>query len=112
MLSIVKTKHLIEESLGAVSVKNLFSDHDYKQISVAILKVQGVNRMHVNTKSDEFHFVLNGDGSYTVDNDIDRVSEGDLVHIPKNMPFSNSGQMTLLVFTSPSYDPDAIEYLE
>lgn len=112
MLSIIKTKQLSEETFGAVSVKNLFKDKDFKQISVAILRVEGVNRRHVNEKSDEFHYVLAGTGFYTVDEDTDKVAEGDLVHIPKNHPFNNSGQMTLLVFTSPSYDPNAIDYLE
>lgn len=110
MLYVVKTKDVVETSFGAVKVKNLFSDRDLKTISAAIVKVEGVNRRHRNSKSDEFHFVLSGTGSYISDEEGSEVEAGDLVHIPMGHGYENSWQMTLLVFCSPSYDANEIEY--
>lgn len=110
MLPIVKTREIGEESFGAVKVKNLFVDRDLKSVSVAMIRVDGVNRRHRNLKSDEFHFVLEGTGSYTVDGQSAEVEIGDLIHVSKDHLYENSGQMTLLVFSSPGYDPNEIEY--
>jgi len=75
-----------------------------------MIKVAGTNRKHKNLKSDEFHFVLTGSGTYTEAQDRTEVSPGDLVHIPKGQVYENDGQMTLLVFSSPAYDKNEIEY--
>jgi len=112
VISIVKTKDIDEESFGAVKIKNLFSDRDLLTISAAMIRVEGVNRRHRNNKSDEFHFVLSGTGSYVDDQEGSQVGSGDLVHIPRGQVYENSGQMTLLVFCSPSYDENEIEYAD
>jgi mannose-6-phosphate isomerase-like protein (cupin superfamily) len=110
MISIVKTGEIGEESFGAVKVRNLFSDKQMNLLSVAKIRVEGVNRKHKNLKSDEFHYVLDGKGDYEVNGKRSDVELGDLIHIPKGDIYENSGQMNLLVFSSPSYDASEIEY--
>lgn len=113
MAVIIKTQEISEEDFGAIKVKNLFNKPDVEQISVAMIRVQGVNRKHINRKSDEFYYVLEGSGTFTVDDEEPSlVAQGDLILLPRNTPFVDSGQMTLLVFSSPRYDVSQIEYLE
>lgn len=113
MAVIIKTQEIAEEDFGAIKVKNLFNKQNIEQMSVAMIRVQGVNRRHINRKSDEFYYVLEGSGTFTVDDEEPSpVGLGDLVFLPRNTAFVDSGQMTLLVFSSPRYDVSQIEYLE
>jgi len=113
MAVIIRTQQISEEDFGAIKVKNLFNKPEFEQMSVAMIRVQGVNRRHVNRKSDEFYYVLEGSGTFTVgDEEASPVGVGDLVFIPKDTAFVDSGQMSLLVFSSPRYDVSQIEYME
>ena len=112
MAIVIKAKEIAEEDFGAIKVKNLFNKEDIDQISVAMIRVSGINRKHINKKSDEFYYVVDGNGTFNVDDVTSEVEEGDLIFVPKNSPFFNSGQMTMLVFSSPRYDVSQIEYLE
>lgn len=113
MAIIIKTQQISEEDFGAIKVKNLFNKPEFEQMSVAMIRVQGVNRKHINRKSDEFYYILEGAGTFAVDDEEpSQVGEGDLVFIPKNTAFVDSGQMTLLVFSSPRYEVSQIEYME
>jgi mannose-6-phosphate isomerase-like protein (cupin superfamily) len=113
MAIIIKTQEISEEDFGAIKVKNLFNKPNVEQMSVAMIRVQGVNRKHINRKSDEFYYVLGGSGTFAVeDEEPSPVGQGDLIFIPKDTLFVDSGQMTLLVFSSPRYDVSQVEYLE
>lgn len=112
MSTIIKAKEIAEEDFGAIKVKNLFNKEEIEQISVAMIRVSGINRKHINKRSDEFYYVLEGNGTFSIDDAISEVEEGDLIFVPKGSQFFNSGQMTLLVFSSPRYDVSQIEYLE
>lgn len=113
MAVIIKTQEIAEEDFGAIKVKNLFNKENIEQMSAAMIRVQGVNRRHINRKSDEFYYVLEGSGTFTVDDEEpSAVALGDLIFLPRNTAFVDSGQMTLLVFSSPRYDVSQIEYLE
>ncbi len=113
MAIIIKTQQISEEDFGAIKVKNLFNKPEFEQMSVAMIRVQGVNRRHINRKSDEFYYVLEGTGTFAVDDEeASPVATGDLIFIPRNTAFVDSGQMTLLVFSSPRYEVSQIEYME
>ncbi|KKR51148.1 MAG: hypothetical protein UT84_C0002G0009 [Candidatus Curtissbacteria bacterium GW2011_GWA1_40_16] len=113
MAVIIKTQEISEEDFGAIKVKNIFNKPEFEQMSVAMIRVQGINRKHINRKSDEFYYVLEGSGTFTMDDEEpSAVSVGDLIFIQRNTAFVDSGQMTLLVFSSPRYDVSQIEYLE
>lgn len=113
MAIIIKTQEISEEDFGAIKVKNIFNKPEFEQMSVAMIRVQGINRKHINRKSDEFYYVLEGSGTFTMDDEEPSgVGVGDLIFIPRNTAFVDSGQMTLLVFSSPRYDVSQIEYLE
>lgn len=112
MSTIIKAKEIAEEDFGAIKVKNLFNKEEIEQISVAMIRVSGINRKHINKRSDEFYYVLEGNGTFSIDDTVSEVEEGDLIFVPKGSLFFNSGQMTLLVFSSPRYDVSQIEYLE
>lgn len=109
---LIKTRDISEQDFGAIKVKDIFSNPNIEGASVAVIRVQGVNRKSKNKKSDLFYFVLEGMGTFTVNEELFEVSPQDLIFVPRNTPYVDSGQMLLLVFSSPRYDASEVEYLE
>ena len=109
---VIKSKDVIEEDFGAIKVKDIFHPKNIQNFSVAIVRVVGINRRHKNKSSSLFFYVLVGNGSFTIDDEINEVEAGDGVFIPKGTTYLDSGQMTVLVVSSPRYDDSAVAYLE
>ena len=109
---VIKSKDVIEEDFGAIKVKNIFHPKNIQNFSVAIVRVVGMNRRHINKRSDAFFYVLAGNGSFTIGDEVNEVEAGDGVFIPKGTTYLDSGQMTVLVVSSPRYDDSEIAYLE
>jgi mannose-6-phosphate isomerase-like protein (cupin superfamily) len=56
--------------------------------------------------SDRVYYLLGGEAEFQVGDDPpDRVNEGDLVFIPRGVPYSFSGNMTYLVMNVPAFVP-------
>lgn len=109
---VIKSKDLQADDFGAIKVKKLFENPQIENISVAIITVEGINRKSKNTKSDIFYYVIDGQGEFTIDGKEDEIEKGDLVLVTKNTVFTNTGNMTLLVFASPRYSEEDVEYLD
>ena len=109
---IIKAKDVIEEDFGAIKVKNIFHPHNLETFSVAIVRIEGINRRHKNDKSDAFFYVLEGKGTYTIGNEVHEVSAGDSISIPKGIDYFDSGQMKVIAVSSPAYDETKVHYLE
>lgn len=109
---IIKAREIAEEDFGAVKVRELFNSEQVDSMSAALIKVSGVNRKIKNRKSDAFFYVLSGDGGFSIDRDTSQVVAGDLIFIPKNAVYTYTGNMTLLVFSSPRYELPEVEYLD
>ena len=112
MQKVVKLSEVKEEDFGAIKVRNIFHPQNLETVSVAIIRIEGINRRHKNDKSDSFFYVIGGTGSYTIGNEVREVSSGDSIFIPKGMDYVDSGQMQVLAVSFPAYDETQIHYLE
>ncbi len=112
MQKVVKLSEVKEEDFGAIKVRNIFHPRNLETISVAVIRVEGVNRRHRNEKSDSCFYVISGKGSYTIGNEVNEVSSGDSIFIPKGIDYVDSGQMTVIAISFPAYDETQIHYLE
>ena len=55
---------------------------------------------------DRVYYLLSGEGEFQVGGEpVETVTEGDLVFIPKGIPYSFSGHMTYLVMNVPAFIP-------
>ncbi len=57
------------------------------------------------------YFILDGEGSFEIDDKIEKCEKGDLVLIPNNTPFIYKGKMKLLLVTVPAWSPEQEETL-
>lgn len=67
-------------------------------------------KAHYHKRSTELYYVLDGDGTVTVDGVVHAVSTGSLVHIPPFVVHSASGRMRVLVVGIPDIADD--DYFE
>lgn len=65
---------------------------------------------HYHKRSTELYYVLDGDGTVTVDGVVHAVSKGSLVHIPPFVVHSAIGRMRVLVVGIPDIADD--DYFE
>ena len=72
---------------------------------VAILTVRGAHGGVFDRVSDRFYVVTEGSGTFVVSGRDYSVAVDDVVVIPANTPYDFSGEMKVVVFCSPPFDP-------
>jgi mannose-6-phosphate isomerase-like protein (cupin superfamily) len=78
-----------------------------ESLSVTWVRMDGRCCQQMTCKlSDRAYYVLGGEGEFQVGDDAPaRVSDGDVVLVPKGVPYSFSGSMTYLVINVPAFVP-------
>lgn len=107
---VIKSSTINKQNFGAIEVQELLSSHESKNMSVAIVELFGVNERAKNRISDMFYFIIEGNGMFNIDDKEYKVGKGDLVMIPKNIFYFDSGEMKMLSFSSPRFDAANIEH--
>ncbi|MFC1613303.1 cupin domain-containing protein [Patescibacteria group bacterium] len=102
----IKSEEVERQNFGAVRVQNLLSDENYKKISVARVDIIGEQKFGLDKESDVIYYVLDGKGKFFIENDEFDVKKGDLIFIPKNTKYKDSGKLELLAIASPKFDRD------
>ena len=102
----IKPKNIEENDFGSVIVQNLFDVEGYEKLSVAKVKVVGEQKLGLDQESDTAYYVLEGEVKFFIDDDIIEVTRGDLIFIPKNTKYKDSGQLTLLAISVPKFNRD------
>lgn len=69
-------------------------------------------RAHFHRRSTELYYVLEGEGSVTLDGQSHPVRQGSLVHIPPGVVHSAEGRMRVLVVGIPDIAEDDLFYPE
>jgi len=105
----IKSGNVEENDFGVIKVQNLLNNPDYEKFSVAIVKIIGEQKFGSDPNSDLAYFVLEGEGKFFVKDKEFSVEKGDLIFIPKNTKYKDSGPLTLLAFSSPRFDRDKRE---
>lgn len=91
--------------VGGVTGRAVTAETGIRSGDIASLKVAGRHGWTKTTLSDRFYFVISGVGTFTVGDKTFDVATGDLIVIPKETPYDFEGQMDLLLFCSPAFDP-------
>lgn len=102
----IKSAEIKENDFGAIKVKNLLADPDYEKFSVAVVKLVGEQKFGLNKVSDTAYYVLDGEGKFFIEDKEFSVKKGDLIFIPKNTKYKDSGKLTLLATSCPRFEED------
>lgn len=109
---VIKSSQIKETNFGFIKVKQLLNQATVPNMSLAIVKINGVNKKIVNRSSDALYYVLEGSGTFNISGEEAEVEKGDLVFIPKGSAYFDQGKMTLLAFNNPRFEADKIDYLD
>lgn len=100
------------ENKGVINVRDLLAELMSKDVSIALIELEGTNRKVVNRVSQAFYFVLEGGGTFNIDGNEQEVKEGDYVLIKPNTPYFDKGRMKLLSVCTPRFDPKNLEFVD
>lgn len=109
---IVKSSQISEKDFGFIKVKQLLNQEDIPNISFALIEIDGKNKKVINRSSDALYFVLEGTGSFDINNEEVAVEKGDLIFIPKGSAYFDKGKMTLISLNNPRFDIAKVDYLD
>ncbi|OGK32603.1 hypothetical protein A3I50_02970 [Candidatus Roizmanbacteria bacterium RIFCSPLOWO2_02_FULL_37_9] len=111
-ISVINPSKIKSFVRDVIKVQQLLNEEDAKNMSVSIVKLNGVNKKNKNKVSDVCYFVIDGKGKFNIDGKDYPVKKNYLVTIPKNTWYFDSGKMTLLSFCNPRFDMNNVEYLD
>ena len=103
---IIRSEDVKEEDFGPIKVKVLFNTEDYEQLSFATIDVVGDQELGWDIGSDTFYYVLEGEGTFFIENEPHNVKKGDLVCIPKGTKYKDTVGLRLLGVATPRFDRD------
>lgn len=64
----------------------------------------------IDHRSDYHYYVTDGSGAFTIDGETCSVEAGDVVVVEAGTEFWYEGDMEMVLFTHPTFDPDEVEY--
>ena len=102
----IRSADIPEDDFGSVVVQNLLDEPNYEKLSVAKVKIVGEQKFGLDQESDNAYYVLEGSGKFYFEDETIEVTKGDLVFIPKNTKYRDSGQLTLLAISVPKFNRD------
>lgn len=95
---------MTEQIKPVLQVFPVDSQSNEKQ-SVALVLVNGINKEVINTYSDTKYEVISGSGTFYIDGVERKVKAGDIVFIPKDVPYYDIGEQLYMRATStPPFD--------
>lgn len=110
---VMKSTELSVKDFGVIKVAEILHRGQTENMSVARIELNGVNDRVRNTISDASYYVLTGEGKFILGEGENRqkmeVKQGDLVFIPKGTWYQDSGEMTMLSFCAPAFNPEQVE---
>lgn len=95
-----------EEGYPLVMKKVIHRDAHSKDISITWVEIWGHHQRMVCDVSDRPYYIIEGTGVFQLGEDEPfPVSGGDLIFVPRGVPYEFSGQMTYLVMNGPAFLP-------
>ena len=89
-------------------------DRHSRDLSVTWVKINGRHRRLESTTGDRVYYVIEGEGRFQVGDDAPWVTAraGDVVFIPKGVPYELEGELSYLVINGPAFGPGSDRYVE
>ena len=101
---IIKSEEIEEKGNEETKVKNLFSS-DSPDISISSVKRNSEDKtLGYDKVSDNFYYVLEGEGICLMGGKEYSVKKGDLIVVPKGTKYKNIGNIKLLAISTPKFD--------
>ncbi len=101
---IIKSEEIEEKGNEETKVKNLFSS-DFSEISIASVKRNSQDKtLGYDEVSDNFYYVLEGEGICLMEGEEYNIKKGDLIVVPKGTKYKNIGNIKLLAISTPKFD--------
>ena len=97
-------------------LKRIINQNHTDSVSLTWVTLFGRHEKVVNEISDRVYYIIDGEADFELDYVIDdgmifheqgSVTGGDVVLIPKGIPYVFEGHMTYVVLNSPGYVPDS-----
>jgi len=89
-------------------LKRIINQRHTDSISLTWVTLFGRHEKVVNEISDRVYYIIDGEADFEIgDNEKGSVTGGDVVLIPKDVPYVFEGHMTYVVMNSPGYVPDS-----
>lgn len=107
---IIKNNNVETKTFGVLEIKNLLKNE--MPFSVSTIKINGVNKLVKNKICNAVYFIIKGNGEFLINKKIHSVNEGDIVYLPKNTIYKDSGKMEMLSIYQPQFDQKQVEYLD
>jgi mannose-6-phosphate isomerase-like protein (cupin superfamily) len=106
---VIKSSKIKPKQFGVITVNELFNTPEVDQMSAAHIVLSGTNHKTKDTRSHHFYYIIKGQGTFTLAGQKHYVETGDLVFIPKNTEYSDSGQLEMISFSHPRFSKDQVE---
>jgi mannose-6-phosphate isomerase-like protein (cupin superfamily) len=69
-------------------------------------------KLHYHAKTDEFYYIIEGEGTMVLDDDVIAVRKGMVVYVPRGMKHKAVGKLTVLTICIPRGVLDDIHEME
>jgi mannose-6-phosphate isomerase-like protein (cupin superfamily) len=103
---IVKNNEIDFVSRDNMDIKILTKAVDFENASAALIKVKGQHGKTKSAISDRLYYVVEGEGSFQIEDKEYDVAKGDLIIVPKNTVYDFWGSMSLFLVHVPAFKPE------
>ncbi|MFH1471388.1 MAG: hypothetical protein ABIF85_00670 [Nanoarchaeota archaeon] len=110
MVKVINEDEINEMKFSNVFVKELLVNES-PSITIAKIKLSGENEKCKNLRSHIYNYILEGKGTFTIDGEKFPVKKGNLVCIPKDSIYQDSGNLIMLSVAVPKFDSDKVEII-
>ena len=93
------------------SIRCLIEESDEAAAEVHHVEIQDA-KLHYHQRTDEFYYVISGNGSMILDDEEIELHEGDVVYVPRGVKHKAIGKLTVLTVCIPRGVLDDVHELE
>ena len=92
-------------------IRPLVEEHDEAAAEVHHVEIDHA-KLHYHAKTDEFYYIIDGEGTMVLDDDVISVHKGMVVYVPRGMKHKAVGKLTVLTICIPRGVLDDIHEME
>jgi len=86
--------------VNAHQIRPLIEDADGAAAEIHHVEIQGA-KLHYHEKTDEFYYVIDGEGTMVLDGDEIELHKGVVVYVPRGVKHKAVGRLTVLTVCIP-----------
>lgn len=106
---LIKAKDAPVKKIGPMIIKEYIINKDF---SGTIVEIDGDHGKMKCLNEDRIYFILEGAGSFILEDKEHEVSKDDLIFVPKNSPYNIKGKLKYFLVCSPEFNPEDDVFLD